>query len=275
MSRLPERARAKLAGIAQSAADAEALHRASTEKLRVLMHQQHDPRADDATGAALGPEIEEVRALQARRAARHGNDAQVHAQLTRWAETLPRGAVLVEEPPVELDEDDLYDLPGAIAQIRQEIASWREMIRQIATAPPSADELKEKARAYVERLAAAAAPAFDGTRLRFAPVQSEWSSDSTNEKAMRLAAWIDPEALVRRLHAQIDATAAPDGVTAADRAARREAVEQQLLEAEHTEEALVSRAIAGGLSVERRTRADPRAVLGVRVERAAASRAAA
>lgn len=275
MSRLPDRARTKLAAIAQSASDAEALHASTTAKLQLLLAERHDPRTDDARRAALDAEVAETQKLQAERAARRANDAQVRLRLERWLAQLPRAAVIADEPPVELDDDSQYDLGGAIATLRREIASWREMIREIDAAPPSADELREQAGNFVERLAAAAAPAFDGGSLRFAPVEATWSSDTVIEKGLRLAAWLDPEALIRRLHAQIDATAAPDGVTAAERVARREAVERELLEAERTEEAIVERAIASGMTIERRTRADPRALLCVRVERAAASRAAA
>jgi len=83
--------------------------------------------------------------------------------------------------------------------------------------------------------------------------------------AAALTAWINADALLSRLFAEIDAAAPANGLGDDERASRIGALDEERLALERQEEALIERAEAEGVLIERRPDADPRAALMIEV----------
>jgi hypothetical protein len=88
-------------------------------------------------------------------------------------------------------------------------------------------------------------------------------------------AWLSPEALITKLHAEIDTLNLNDAraVPAAERAGRIADLEAQILRAERTEESFVEQAERVGEYIARRPDANPLAILGLQVKVLAAQAA--
>ncbi len=88
-----------------------------------------------------------------------------------------------------------------------------------------------------------------------------------------LLAWLDPERMVERLDAMIDALPDGEAMTTEDQQKALAELNAEIEALGRQEEALIEGAFAGGVDILRRSGADPACVLGVRVRvRVAAAR---
>jgi hypothetical protein len=267
MMPLPDCARAKLESLEQSAADAAALAASALAKADVLRQQIGDlqqqrnahPNAADSITAEIARkegELESTRETQRRRQARVANDRQLIAQIDSWLQGLPRGAALEPVQPVDLNGEGRDDVADSLADVRRRITDLKAELKALRTQPLPHEELRARAREYVARLAEQARPTLTGVRGEGA-FGIDLGPDARGP--LVTLAWVARDLLLERIESMFP----PEGV--ADKAERLAAVEEELLEMERDEETLVTRAIEQGQDVYRRPKADPRAVLGVRI----------
>jgi hypothetical protein len=194
-------------------------------------------------------------------------------------------APLIRLPKGEAPGRTVQRLRARLVEVARERAT-------IEKAPVSSTIARERARVTVESLAAAGRPGLDGLLApeggdiawpmlklgRQTAVWQEyrpqslamidhvgWAEPPTLPDTFALSTWIDPEALLTRLYAEIDATAAPDGLSAEERGKRLFGLDEERLQIERAEEVVIMQAEAEGLEIMRRADADPRAVLQVDV----------
>ena len=159
----------------------------------------------------------------------------------------------------------------AVATARNEIEELMSKLEGIDNAPLPASEVKARVSAFVKNLAVAGEPEIDGLLAGFDEVRwptnfvlvGERGFEAVNVPAMM--AWMFGDQMIKKLNAMIDQEAAEqDGAVAAkDRPKLRGQIHDALLLASRIEEAAISEAAAGGMEIDRRGAADPRAVLGI------------
>ncbi len=243
-----------------------ALPDAVLERLRNLRQD-----AADAAALADAGRGSDSPADLAERRARANAASQI---LMRCQQHLERHAgALQEAAPIKVALEPGQSTTAAVDACRQAIEAAKADIKSTRTAPPSADELKARAREMVAKAVKGFRPfidTVDGLRVlwpRTGVVNPRTADDYTETAAgidvMSLLGWLDSEHLTERLEAEIDARFPGDGLTDSERATRQADLEAKLLETERREEELVRMARQSGSHVARRAHADPRAILGV------------
>ena len=171
------------------------------------------------------------------------------------------GAKRSKEPPAE-----------TVSKARDQIAALRQQLLDIETAPYPREEILAAMEVQIRAFAAAGAPDLDmliaaGGNIGWPEQQhlvgAAGSVFIVNVPA--LVAWLSPEALIKKLSKEIEDAADDDGeaVPRAERPKRIRAIRDELLTVERIEETGIEDAAKGGAEIERRSDADPRAVLGL------------
>lgn len=274
---LPPRAAARLSEIERIATDMESLHQSATAQLRSLLAEANNPDASEEARALASEQSEAVRMTQQTRATARAAASQVAAQLHRFLAELPGSATLVPVSYPEIDQDvDALEIADTVATIRQQLSTLRSELRRILSAPLPLADLERQAREYVARLADQAQPAMLGVVPHFPAVETTHSQSAADLRVLRILAWLDPGKLADRLVAEIARThpGDADAMSSAERETRRQQIEAEALELARAEEAYVVRAYMLGVEIERRSSADPRAILGIAVAARTAAKAA-
>ncbi|MGB6078642.1 MAG: hypothetical protein WBF99_04210 [Xanthobacteraceae bacterium] len=90
---------------------------------------------------------------------------------------------------------------------------------------------------------------------------------------MEMLAWLDPQRLLARIHAEIEADEAASmdqlRLSSTERSELLKVLTETLDDAERQEEELISRAADAGTDIPRRPDASPAAILGIRASRKA------
>jgi hypothetical protein len=146
-------------------------------------------------------------------------------------------------------------------------------LRTIRTAPAPKSELKAQAAALVQSLRARGWP-----KVFVEPFSVAWSDPRedfviTRDELARYLAWLDPVAMTKRLHEEIDELSVKDAIARDEKAERMAQLTTRLSDLEIQEENLIVAAASQGVEVLRRPTASPAAVLLV-VAKQAAARAA-
>jgi hypothetical protein len=286
IERLPLAARRRLAALEDEANDADARARANYRAIDAAERQLgplENIRASDPSRAleaqveidALNADIERLKAQTRARNHAAGIKRQIVVRVRNWLMTLPPHVKL--EMVATPKPSRTVTGAQAIEPLREQIERLQEELFTISRAPLPADDLKAKARALVEDFAREGRPliATDPNH----PFSIKWrrreasSPSGTPDDFMKLVAWMQGDLVIKRLENEIDAVVGQAGVSPlseAERAKRTKELEAEILQAERLEEAL----IANAPDVLRRPDADSRALLGVQVVSASASRAA-
>jgi hypothetical protein len=246
--------------------------------------------ADDPRVIATQRDIERSKAeashygeLAEARHAAWTNIAQLVTALEKYLSSCAHGIAAFEgEVEPKLKRND--SLTEAIEQRRRRLRELRADLRRIAAAPYPSVTAKEVLRAHVTALAERGAPDLlplieEGrpeiggpVNHRFEEVHGTAQGSLPVRGSVRfpvpdllsLLAWLDPDRLIARLEAAIDELADDDNALTDDqRTEARTQVTNDMLAVEREEEALVCRAEAENLTVQRRPDCDPRAVLGL------------
>src|SRR5690606_1436614 len=150
-----------------------------------------------------------------------------------------------------------------IEKVRAEIQSAAQEARTIKTARLSNAQLKEKAAEKVKQLAAEGRMALQdldkGLELR---VRDGSQALHTRNSALAVMAWIDPDAVLNRLEADIEALPG-EGMDSSAKQNKLAELEARILESERREEALIEQALKAGQYIARRRDANPLAILGI------------
>jgi hypothetical protein len=196
---------------------------------------------------------------------RAATEAAILRRCRAWLEQLP--SATLDQVAVKPGSDD------TLQSVRQRLAAIATELKVLQAAPVPDPQLRQKVEAYVERLAAAAAPELRGIEAG-APFRALWPSDSSASRrnlqgfdehvanAALMAAWLSPGSLVDRLMA-IASSLANQHCPVEERPPRIAALNDEGLRLRYLEEALVVKALIAGDVVVRDPAASPEAVLQV------------
>jgi hypothetical protein len=274
MISLPEPARCKLALLEQTRdAAAAAAGFASTRISELRRTASHDPAA-----AADNEQVLQTLLTQRNdQSARHRAAAQLLAQIGYWLGLQRGNTVMVAAPSPAVSLADGETVLQAIDRVRGEISDRQGRLLALRTAPPPKSALNAQVAAMVKNLAEQGQPRLtlngDTLRANFGDPKAYATSISD---MVRLLAWLDPEQMQKRLQAAVQQMPeAAVSATPKEKAQAEAELPGQIEHLERIEEALIERALSTGTYVERRSDADPRAVLGIMQQsRAARSTAA-
>jgi hypothetical protein len=243
---------------------------------RVLAAQR---RADK-----LSAELARVTSLKAERTTSWQIASQVLRVVEQWLrDGKPRGTTLeaVETEPKLLKGETITD---AITRLRKAVAELQAGLHRIRSAPLPASHAKRKARQQVAQLAergganvsALLVEQSDGKlqfqremlRVQMHNIPKAPAAIGYGEviDPVALAAWLDPQALLKKLDAEIDSKSDDKAALTPEARQQREAeVMADLLAAETEEAALVFQAQSRNLPVEHRADISPLAILGMQL----------
>jgi hypothetical protein len=272
---LPTKASAKLLALGDAEREAHDLLMATTRRLSELAHAL--PTSSEATSANIEFEQSRLRAKLGVQQTKHAAIAQLNAQIRRWLDQVDSNveleAVKRLKPKLEKGESP----SGGIARMRAEIASLKSERVKTRLAPPTIAEMKASASACVASLAERGKPKLtietDKFDLRFGNSES---FTARRVGVSEILAWLDPDALAKRLHADIDALPkAANAMSANAKAERLAQISERLWTLECSEEGLIEASEEGeGPPIPRRSDASPAAVLGITKKRKAQATAA-
>lgn len=271
MTNLPQTASSKLAGIIDAASEAQAVINSTMDRIRELEHGLYNnPGGDRAR--EWGQELTRLTARRSAQQARFASLSTTVTAIRTWLAGLPANVTfeIVEPPAFKLKDGET--ITEAVERIRGELATAQRELARARNAALPVETIKQQAEAYVTSLVERGRPSIHcGHDTAFtASVPSHgWTAKSP---VLELLAWVDPQKLLQRLHAQIEADAAATDqlrLTAAERGELLAAMAAILDDLERQEEALIEKAGDAGQLIERRHDASPAAILGIRATRKA------
>jgi hypothetical protein len=197
--------------------------------------------------------------------------------IRRWLSEQKHNAVLSDWKPAKLKERSGETTFDAIGRTRSDIATLSRELRDVRDAGLPLDELYAQAAKWVATQALRCTPKITASQKEFRIEFGQQSSFTLPAPDMvSYFCWYDGDAIVNLLKKEIDKLPVPKLVlTPADRDKRMSELKESLLRLERIEEQLIMVAEQDDHVVPRRPAADPAAVLGVVVERAAKATAAA
>lgn len=229
--------------------------------------------------------VADLRARHEAKSERWNNTASLRNSITAFL-TANAGAMLqpwVGAAPVLGKSEQPAE---AVERCRQALREKRVVLDRVAKAPLTLAEAKAAARHFVEACGNRARPDlsslfggdsaphwFNLPSLPSMPVQfgsggPVYDGGSVHD-GLCLMAWISPEPLLARILADLDALGEDSAaLTAEHKAAQTAELQAAILQLERDEEAFLRMALATGSTIERRSGADPRAVLMIEVEAA-------
>lgn len=246
-----------------------------------------EPVADDVperrrlTEQDIENQNDQIRAAQARldraRAARDAAGAELEKfaflhEVVAWLKRhAGAGGRLAHQPlpTAKLVKGETFR--QAVERIRGQLAACDERWAEIEAAPLPAADLKARITAEIDALAADGRPKIrrqdfgagvsgvsDALRLR------KTADLYISDVASPLFAWLHRDALIERLHAEVDAMGLTACMTDDERDLAFSRLLDQRLELSFVEESYICQAAAEGAQIVRRRDADPRSVLEVR-----------
>lgn len=235
--------------------------------------------AEPEQRAALDAEIQRLHSRRESGQGRHAHLARQVAEIRSWLSGLAPDIELRDVPVVEWRRDESDDLQELVQIVRIEIDELMSTRRSVVNSVPPVEDLYLQADAHVEALARDGVPrvSIENDRLR---VQhgSSWGNSGTEAIAMQ--AWLCADQLKDALHARIDELRADElrrGLIVMhpnDRKKRLADLEYRLRTLELEEEFYIVRAEENGITIPRRDRVGPAAILGVALWKKGALRAA-
>ncbi len=259
---LPLRAQRKFSALVDAEVEAQAAVRSTNERIGEMFKASR-------LGENHRNEIERLQNLLAKHQARFTECANAASTIRRFIDMLPVGTTLEDAPREKPQLRKGETLLQAVTRMRSEIATLRAEQRRVFACVPTATEAKAAGRAYVRNLAKAGRPSIKATHAEFGiTFEADTFATGANVKAMAILAWLDPDALIARIDAEIDARPTTDlALTAKQKAERLADVTAKLGALEHMEERAIELAADDGQTITRRYDADPAAVLSVLVKR--------
>ncbi len=251
-SQLPQPVLAKLITLDSQA---EALAQRAEALPRLLDSARNQWRSSNDPGIAqqARADTEAMTKEQQFLTARVAAEQSVLSNCKLWLDQLPADTRL--EPVTSLPPVILTSVRGRLEQARRELTELRKL------ATPAAD-IEARLRAHVAdlgRVTVTGIGAGDALSVTW-PGPQHGGRDP-----LHLFAALFPDQVVDLLRRAVATTVNAHPLPLAQRPARIAALERELLELEHGEEALIEAAIARGEAVHRSRTASPAAVLGVRV----------
>jgi hypothetical protein len=245
------------------------LQRQSVERARELGGDVDDVKDaaapfDDAIRDLEG-ELQKLSRDRQRREDRRTNDQQVVAHVRHFLEkqsatpNIPLVAVTTSAP--KLNGQTAIE---AIDRLRGEIDAARQELRAIIAAPLPSGEMRERARQWVNDLAAIGRPTL---RTAAGGFSIDWHpgvyGGPLAPASIAIMAAINPDGLYALLEAEINKVSG-SGLSSNERPRRQQQIEDRILALERSEETLIEQAHDNGHDVARRPQCDSRAILSVK-----------
>jgi hypothetical protein len=274
MPKLTEQAARRFADMTDQVEEAlnavHSIQRRVSETERQMRNKNPETQAEDIAvyQSELDRQYDRLRLAQHT----HHDLSRVHTAVRSWMTQL--GSLVefedIEEPYVTaLVSGETFG--EAVTRIRVDIEEMVAARSAIRRSVPPLFEFVEQVDAHVDALAARGRPSvrIEGDKLVFRHVVE----GSAGEQVAAQLAWLDPERMKDRIHADLKAQREHDeahGVMvlpARDRKEHLRGFDQQILAKEYIEEALLRLAEDQNTVIPRREKASPLAILGIRVRK--------
>ena len=264
LKQLTNRAEERLAAIADAAEEAQALVRTITNRINETTHAiRHVGETEVEQIAALERELERHRQRLTAAQTTFAAQSRVHAAVRSWLSGMPKSVVLddCDDEHAELRSGEDYQ--EATVRVRADIEQLASARSAIARAVLPVDELVEQAYAHVDALVARGRPPLrlDRDKLIVGAPPDHVS----------MLAWLFPDDMKDGLRFEIEEQRKREThpnlvvLSAKERDQKLRALDEVILKHERQEEALISEAGEFGTVIQRRERASPLAILGLRV----------
>ncbi|MBB4259527.1 hypothetical protein [Bradyrhizobium sp. CIR3A] len=274
-SNLPKAAQLKILRLEDAEQQAQTLISSTVRRIgeleRVIMN--------NPDGDRRGAIREEIALLCERRdehTDRHRSFCDVNAAIRRYLEMLPANAVLSDAKRIKVRPKAGESFHDAVDRVRREIAGLVSERFRVAQAGLPKEEIQARARDWVAQCAKTARPRITATHNEFAisfDVFDERASVPLHDMAA-IMAFLYPERFLKRIDEIIDQMPKPTLAMSAEQKAKRlRDIKDRLFGCEVEEEGLISLAEEQGQTIDRRPTADPRAILGLVVDRHSATAA--
>lgn len=214
---------------------------------------------------ALGVELEQLKLERSKRNALRGNCEQVISQLNVAIPAL--AGQRLRAVTVSANPNAGETLANAILRTRTEIRQAKSDLHELKSSPLTRPEIEAQLREHVSALVNFGTPKLDlraGQVSVFWPDKSSFSASDAapGGSASAIFSWLFADKIFEALMSGIDDVVV-GGVSAAERIKVGAEIEALIMSLGHTEESLVTTALAAGLEVHRRYDADPMALLGI------------
>ena len=270
MITLTPKARLKLAALQEAKDSAQALVTSTLRRVgdtdRALGNNPQGVNAAD-----MEFELSRLRANLGKQQQRFEMLSTLVGGIQQWLGTQKPNVVLSDWKPAKLKERSGETTFDAIDRVRTEIATLSRELTDVRDAGLPKEELYAQASKWVQTQALRCTPKITASQKDFKIEFGQQTSFTTPPpEIVSYFCWYDGDAIVDLLCKEIDKLPVPKVVmTPADRDKRMSELKDSLLRLERTEEQLIVLAEQDDHVVPRRPMADPAAVLGVVVERAA------
>lgn len=292
INRLTKLAAARFTALADETDDAEGRALATQRRIKSVEDQRRNLTASDTeTEAALTAEIERLSVIRDRQREGHHHQSRLVTAIRTWLAGLSQNVELMDhDESLTIHDENIVKPDGneatchAVDRCRAELFRLRDARASVQRSVPPIDELYVAIDAHVVELAARGCPTMtvDGGKLTIKhKVDNNWNGGLAKD-AVAMTAWLAPDLLRDRLHAQIDEMREVEikrGVsvmTTQHRDRRLIELDEHILRQERAEDYYIELAEqAYDTRISRRDDADPRAVLRVFVAKRQPARATA
>ncbi|MCW2078284.1 UNVERIFIED_ORG: hypothetical protein M2193_000459 [Bradyrhizobium japonicum] len=268
-SNLPKAAQLKILRLEDAEQQAQTLISSTVRRIgeleRIIMNNPDGDRGD-----AVREEIALLRERRDEHTDRHRSCCDVNAAIRRYLGMLPANAVLSDARKVKVRPRGGESFVAAVDRVRRDIANLVSERFQVQQCGLPVEEIRAKARDWIASQTQTARPRITATHNEFAisfEVYDEKASVPMPDIAA-IMAFLYPEKLTKRIDEAIEQMPKPRlSLSAEQKAKRLREIKDLLYERETEEEALISLAEEQGQTIDRRPTADPRAILGLVVDR--------
>jgi hypothetical protein len=262
---LPKRAKAKFTRLADAENEAADVLRGTVNRIsdlnRVMLLRTGGDMQDEEA------ELARLEGLRAQQHRRHMELANGVTKIRKFLMQLPANVELEDAPREKTQPSKGESMLEAINRVQLEIREAQSDVRKLYLAGPRAADMKRAAKNYVAGLAATGRPTITATHEKF-DLAFDGGGFTVAPNVRAILAWLDPDALLKRLEDEIDAMPVPElTLSLKEKNERLAAAKAKLLVLEREEEALIEAASDSGQHVVRRFDADPQAILGVQIKR--------
>ncbi|AWL94122.2 hypothetical protein CIT37_19615 [Bradyrhizobium ottawaense] len=271
-SRLTAKAAAKLSALADEVDQSRSLVDLTMRRIREAQAAMRNINqdADPDRWAALELEVQRLHGRREIEQTHHARLARQVACLSSWLDTLPVGVELTDVPVVDWHRDESDDLQECVEIVRIEIEQLLSTRKSVASSVPPVEDLYLQADRHVDALAKQGVPSIKVENGRLS-VQHASSWTGSGAEAIAMLAWLDGDRLAEALHARIDEIRADElrrGLVVMhpnDRKKKLADFDNRIRALELEEEFYIVQAEGNGITIPRRDKASPAAVLGVAV----------
>jgi len=281
-TKLTTRADTKFANLIDAVDEAQARVLSAQRRIKSIEEQMRhlgDHEDDEPRRRDLQDEIERVTVRRDRAQGEFANLSRVVTAIRTYLSGLPASAELIDyvANPLAGEIFDSETADQGVATCQEEISKLKVERNAVIYSVPPLHEMYLAAHAHVQHLAARGRPSVlsSGGKLvvRHDSDNSFGGRGNSREDALAVFAWLMPEAMVAKLHEQIDAQRELEtkrGVLEMSPAEKESAlsrIDREIMRYERMEESYVEVGESYGLRIQRRDDASPLAILGLELSR--------